>query len=98
MIIEFMTFIIFITFFVIGVAVFYFYGDPLIEKQNQELKQGDKIAQNILNKTNVSCSDIISLRLDHSRGKIDFYSSTEDQLRNIYNIKSCGTHWGWFEP
>lgn len=95
---EFMRLIIVIGFILLAFAIGCYYAIPLLNERELVLAHGDTVVQNILNKTSVSCNDIISLRLDHTNGKIFFSHSVEDQLRNVYNIKSCGTHWGWFEP
>lgn len=81
---------------IIFVCLFYIYLMPSLVEHQQVLDQGDKIALKVLNSTSASCDDLTKLRVSHIQG-LEFHSYLVDQLRDLYNAKGCGTHWGWFE-
>src|SRR5690242_13981903 len=88
---------------VIGVSTSlgtYWIINDLIPFENKKQEIYDNTFK-ILNNTNVSCSQLIDLRLKHIS---DFHqSSFDDPLsspvlldldRDLYNAKNCGPHWG----
>lgn len=79
-------------------ALSYFGSDTYKnDVKNYELKVNQ--TKSIVNDPNISCKTLIELRVNDTQKKIDLEGlGLLSQVRDLYNAKSCGTHWGWFEP
>lgn len=79
-------------------AVNYFTSSDYINSvKAYEIKVNE--TKKIVNDPSISCKTLIDLRVNDTQKKIDLEAlGLLSQVRDIYNAKSCGTHWGWFEP
>lgn len=60
------------------------------------------IEKNLVNKTisnpTITCDELIKMRIDNSQGHIDLFDTgLLNKVRDLYNAKSCGVHWGFWE-
>jgi hypothetical protein len=52
----------------------------------------------IIQNPNVSCGQLIQLRIDNSQDRINLWSmGLLDNVRDLYNAKGCGNHWEFWE-
>jgi len=80
---------------IFALSIFYS-PDTQQEIKHQQLLYNQTKA--IIEDPNVSCDQLIKLRIANAQGKYSLEGQGYlNQIRDLYNAKNCGQHWGYWE-